>query len=171
MFIRCSLVALVVLSACGGDKKKSGEEADPATKAIAAKPREPVSIPGLGLTIDVPAGTTVSPPYRPEDANRTAHLEQGKFMVNVFAVDDYSAQSFAKAKEISREDKLLDWISADETPTGWILFKHVVSGVSKAPRYEVNVRTYIGGRGWDCEISAESRALAELTLQACKTLR
>jgi hypothetical protein len=172
MHSRWFVVTLTLLAACGGDKKASDRGgADPATRAIASKPREPLTVPDLGLTIDVPAGTAISPPYRPEDASRMAHLEQGKFMVNLSAVGDYSVQSFARAKEIHRDDKLLDWISAEETPTGWITFKHVVSSIPKAPRYEVDVRTYIGGRGWDCAISAETRALAELTLEACKTLR
>ncbi len=172
MTTRWFVVSLALLGACDSNDKKGGAAApDPEVQAIAAKPREAVSIPGLGLTIDVPAGTVVAPPYRPEDANRTAHLEQGPFMVNVFAVDQYSAPSFAKAKEVARADKLLQWISADETPTGWITFKEVVSDVQKGRRFEVDVRTKVGDRRWDCAISAKTRALAELALEACKSLR
>ena len=145
--------------------------ADDGSAEIAAKPREPLAIPSLGVTIDVPAGTTITPPSRPEDAKRNVNLKQGAFMVNVFVVDEYSAPSFAKAKEVHRDDKLVEWYRSEETKTGWVNFKQVVSGLHKGPRFEIGVRTQAGGKKVDCEVSAKSKALAEIALEACTTLR
>ncbi|MFN0250301.1 MAG: hypothetical protein ACKV2T_25700 [Kofleriaceae bacterium] len=144
---------------------------DDAAKALAAKATAELTIDGLKLRITVPEGTTVAPARNADEASRHAHLAQGEFKVNVDAVDEYSTPDFAKAKEVYKADKLVSWIRADETPKGWITFKEVVSDFHKDHRFEVSVRTQIGDQKWDCTISAPSKALAELTLAACQTLR
>lgn len=135
---------------------------------LARKPVQRVDIARFGLSIEVPEGTTLTPPAK--DA-RNVNLRQGDFKLNVFAVDEYSAPSFAKVKEIPSGDKLVEWIRAEETPTGWITFKEVVSGLHGGNRFEVEVRTKIGDKLWDCTISAPTKGLAELVLTACQTLR
>lgn len=184
-------VALVLAAACSKDKsgdkapetknekdtaKSSGSAGaastdDSAAAALAAKPREAVTVPDMNVTLDVPAGTKVMPPSRPEDAKRSAYLKSGTFGLNVFAVDEYSTPSFAKAKEVYKDDQLVEWYLTEETPTGWLTFKQVISSLYKEPRFEVEVRTKIGSRPLDCAVSTKSKALAELALEACKTLR
>jgi hypothetical protein len=183
--IRISLVAaLLSITACESDKRPEPSAAKPAeaepakpapppddeVAALAAKPKQRVSIEGLGVSVEVPEGTTVSPPRNADDAKRNANLKQGAFMVNVFAVDEFSTPSFAKAQEVYKTDQLVDSIRAEETPTGWIVFREVFSGMYKQNRFELNVRTQVGGKKWDCEISAPSRPLADLALAACQSL-
>ncbi len=175
---------LLTLIACKGDSKPAPAPTAPAAKpteaapavaddeakALAAKPTSPVTIDALGVTIQVPEGTTVTPPRDASSARRNANLKQGSFMVNVFAVHEYSVPDFAKAKEIYKDDKLVSWLRTEETPTGWILFKEVVSSLHQGNRFEVNVRTVVDGTKWDCGVSARTKALGELALAACQTL-
>ncbi|HVK84976.1 MAG TPA: AgmX/PglI C-terminal domain-containing protein [Kofleriaceae bacterium] len=187
---RVSLVAaLLSFAACNGDSKpeasasksteapaqpaKSAAKAPPAddeATSLAAKPTQRVMLEGLGLSIEVPEGTTVTPPRDADESKRRVNLKQGDFMVNLFAVDEFSTPDFAKAKEVYKSDKLVAWIRSEETPTGWITFKEVVSGMYDANRFEVGVRTVVSGKKWDCSISAKSKPLAELALAACQTL-
>jgi hypothetical protein len=183
---RFLIAALLSLSACKGDEKPeaspskpgvaakstdSTKQVDDEAAALAGKPKQRVSVDSLGVSLEVPEGTTVTPPRNPDDATRRANLKQGAFMVNVSAVDEYSTPNFAKAKEVYKDDKLVEWYRADETATGWVTFKQVVSSLHKSNRFEVNVRTEVGGKKWDCSISASSKPLAELALSACQTLR
>lgn len=185
---RFLITALLSLAACKGDGKpeplasaptataKSTEATqqtppvDDEATVLAGKPKQRVSLDRLGLSIDVPEGTTLTPPRDADEATRRANLKQGAFMVNVAAVDEYSTPDFAKAKEVYKSDKLVAWLRADETSTGWITFKEVVSSLHKSNRFEVGVRTQAGGKKWDCSISAPSKPLAELALAACQTL-
>lgn len=183
--IRTSLVAaLLSLTACDSDpqpkpsaaKPAEAEPAKPApptddeAAALAAKPKQWVAIESLGVSLEVPEGTTISPPRNADDAKRNANLKQGAFVVNVFAVDEFSTPSFAKAKEVYKTDKLVAAIRTEETPTGWIVLREVFSSMYKENRFELNVRTEAGGKKWDCEISASSRPLADLALTACQSL-
>ena len=176
---------LLVIAACNSDGKPADPTpttpppAPPASaakpvedpgKALAGKPTARVDIEAMGVSIEVPEGTTLTPPRDPGSAKRNANLKNGAFMVNVFAVDEYSTPSFAKAKEVYKDDKLVAWIQAEETATGWITFKEVVSSLHKGTRFEVDVRTKVGSTRWDCGVSAPTRGLGELALAACQTL-
>ncbi len=144
--------------------------ADDEAAAIARAPKQRLAIEKLGLNIEVPEGTTVTPPYDAASATRRANLKRGAFMVNVSAVDDFSTPTFAKAQEIAKGDKLVARLQADATPSGWITFNEVVSSLHQSNRFEVTVRADVGGKPWDCSISAPNRPLAELALTACQTL-
>lgn len=180
------MAGLMVLVACkGGDKAKSNESAAPAPAAkaaagepaadakateIAARPRVIVVLDKLGLQLSVPEGTKdASDSKRPG----TAHLETApkEFMVNVDPVDQYSQHSFAEAETVYEKDKLIEWYTKEQTPTGWVTYKAVESELYRgARRYEVNVRTTIAGKAWDCQVSSPAKAYADAALEACKSL-
>lgn len=184
---RLVCVALVMVAACKGDEvakppagtaetaktaktAKTVETPAAADPGLAAKPKQRVTIERLGLSLEVPEGTTVSPPRDADSATTSAHLEQGEFMVNLRAVDEYSVPSFADAQKTSSSDKLIASIRAEETPTGWITMREVESALHEKVIVEVSVRTVVSGKKWDCSVAAPNRALADLALAACLTL-
>ena len=137
---------------------------------LARKPKQRITVASLGLALEVPEGTTVTPPRDAADGAHRANLRQGAFMVNLSAVDEFSTPNLAAAKQLSTSDKLVAWIRADPTPTGWILFKEIDSGMYKEHRFEAEVRAEVAGKKWDCSVSAPSKPLAELALEACLTV-
>lgn len=191
LWIAGALAGSLALSGCKDDKgaePTSGKTSAPAqapaatpstpptgapddSAAIASRPRVSVSLDELGLSIQVPEGTAPTP-QRPDDRKRRAHLETGErgFMININAVDEYSIPSFDKAIEVYKDDQLVEWYRKDATDTGWITFKQVISSLHKGPRFEVDVRTTIAGKAWECGVSAPNRGYADLALEACQTL-
>lgn len=162
------------------DVKADEAKAEPVAKeappddsaAIAARPKVRVTLDDLGLSIEVPEGTKPTP-QSADRKQRAAHVETGKggFMVNINAVDEYSTPSFEKAIEVYKDDKLVEWIEKGQTQTGWITFKQVISSLHKGPRFEVEVRTLVNSKRWDCGVSAPNRGYAELALAACQSLQ
>ncbi len=169
---------MVVFAACKGDEAakpavtaKAVEAPASATDGgLAKKPKQRVTIERLGLSLEVPEGTTVSPPHDADSATTSAHLEQGEFMLNLRAVDEYSAPTFVAAQKTSSSDKLIASIRAEETPTGWITMKEVESALYEKVIVDVSVRTVVAGTKWDCSVAAPNRAFADLALAACLTL-
>jgi hypothetical protein len=157
----------------GGKKVASAPaaSADKAVADLAAKPRVTVTLDDLGLQLQVPEGTHA---ISQEEAykNRMAHVETGEggFMVNVDAVDEFSAASFEKAAEVYKDDKLIEWIKKDQSKDGWVLVKLIDSKLHGGPNFEVNVRVMAAGKAWDCGVVQKERTYAELAVAACLTL-
>lgn len=171
-------MAMVMVAACKGDEApkpaavtaKTVETPAATDPGLAAKPKQRVTIERLGVSLEVPEGTTVSPPRDADSATTSAHLEQGTFMLNLRAVDEYSTPSFLEAQKVSSSDKLVASIRADETPTGWITMKEIESALHEKVVVEVSVRTVVSGTKWDCSVAAPNRAYADLALAACLSL-
>jgi hypothetical protein len=128
-------------------------EAPPAGASAALAWRE---VPKLGAKVQVPGNVTV------EQDERNAHLTNGAFKLNLFAVDEYSQKSAAEAKaSLQKEPGFVKFTKEVAGTTTWRFDYQLADGkAGTSSRIDV-------GRPLDCGVHKVTPEVASIAGTAC----
>jgi hypothetical protein len=115
----------------------------------------------FGVELDAPADATV------EERERNAHVGNGRFKLNLFAVDEYSLANAAAAKASLQKEKGFAKFTTEEVSGKTWRFVYELEG-GKAG---TNSRIIIGARSLDCGVHGVEPAVAAVVAAACAEAR
>ncbi len=125
----------------------------------------PIALPTFGLTLDAPTGAKV-------DAN--PHHEYVEILAKGFALQVRKASDVANTK-VEDEEKSIKYsmqpteLTSEKLLDGFIVRYTTTTGDKK--RYMLKGYRSIGGTGYTCETGADTRAVIDGAVAACKSLR
>jgi len=174
MKIQMTLLALLALGACGKDKaesKESGETPvaaktdDGKTAKAAAKPAAagPLKIEALGLTMDAPAGSSVS------EMAGSQLIKGDGLVVGVEAAGQFAAETLAAELEEAKDMYTATNVAQEEVEGGWHVTFENKGGMGT--NYWVKSHLTFDGKAYTCGTTASTKEQQAAALAACKSLK
>lgn len=118
------------------------------------------TLPGFKVKLTAPDRATI------EERDRNAHVGDGTFKLNLFAVDEYSAKdAAAQAASLRKEPGFVAFTREDAAGATW-RYEYTLDG-GKAG---VSLRLSVGGRSLDCGVHGVAPDVAAAVATACTTV-
>lgn len=118
------------------------------------------TLPGFKVKLTAPDRATI------EERDRNAHVGDGTFKLNLFAVDEYSVKdAAAQAASLRKEPGFVAFTREEAAGATW-RYEYTLDG-GKAG---VSLRLSIGGRPLDCGVHAVAPDIAAAVATACTTV-
>lgn len=118
------------------------------------------TLPGLKVKLTAPDRATI------EERDRDAHLDDGTFKLNLFAVDEYSVKdAAAQAASLRKEPGFVAFTREEAAGSTW-RYEYTLDG-GKAG---VALRLSVGGRPLDCGVHRVAPEVASAVATACTTV-
>jgi hypothetical protein len=170
MKLKITLLALLALGACkdkaeeasSGEAPSAAKAGDTADKAAA--PAGPMKLEKLGgISIDVPAGTTLS------DMAGSQMLQGPDLVVTVEEAGQFASETLAAELEEAKDMYSALNVTQEEVEGGWHVTFENKGGMGT--NYWVKSRVTIGDKAYTCGTTASSAKQQANALAACKSLK
>ena len=168
-YMSSCLIALALSLVATGCKKKtasSQSSASTSTKPVG----ETKNLPKLGIKIQVPSGATFL-----NESDHGVDVNFDEAGVQIMKVEGTEPVTFGDAVARAERGELCpfgSWIKKDQTPTGWHLeWTCKVGPTASKTLTNVEVRTIIDGKHFDCGNQVSSAADVAAVAQTCASVK